>query len=407
MNLNDPLRTSAQGVKNDYSQKIEKYYSQNNNSNVNYSTGKHKRYYPADKKGQIDEWKAIVDTQVEDANIKRNLENKQKRDIQSNYHAELDYMRSRQDDQKYLDNHNKNEERAFIDQSNQAAQTVQKQMNREDKEFKHAIGQSYIQEMAEHKRKLQEEKQRDINEDNISLKGLNKLTQKELLEQKMQKLRLKYDRDNDIKLKNEIKDGARTFRQQEKEDYNQMVKNNIENEVRKEQEYRDRFRKFDNNKNVQQYEEFMKSHASPKNIDWGNETAKRQEELLKLAAQTHQNETKKNYDIVKQQLERKQIERARDIEFQRKAIEQRFKDDDFNRKLDKMEKEENKKNQLMYQDVLNRQVQMKLGSNYGTMTKMEKRLNKTDLQGYKKADRRVHSLIPGINHIISIGSKPL
>jgi len=407
MNLNDPLRTSAQGVKNDYSQKIEKYYSQNNNSNVNYSTGKHKRYYPADKKGQIDEWKAIVDTQVEDANIKRNLENKQKRDIQSNYHAELDYMRSRQDDQKYLDNHNKNEERAFIDQSNQAAQTVQKQMNREDKEFKHAIGQSYIQEMAEHKRKLQEEKQRDINEDNISLKGLNKLTQKELLEQKMQKLRLKYDRDNDIKLKNEIKDGARTFRQQEKEDYNQMVKNNIENEVRKEQEYRDRFRKFDNNKNVQQYEEFMKSHASPKNIDWGNETAKRQEELLKLAAQTHQNETKKNYDIVKQQLERKQIERARDIEFQRKAIEQRFKDDDFNRKLDKMEKEENKKNQLMYQDVLNRQVQMKLGSNYGTMTKMEKRLNKTDLQGYKKADRRVHSLIPGINHINSIGSKPL
>ena len=407
MNLNDPLRTSAQGVKNDYSQKIEKYYSQNNNSNVNYSTGKHKRYYPADKKGQIDEWKAIVDTQVEDANIKRNLENKQKRDIQSNYHAELDYMRSRQDDQKYLDNHNKNEERAFIDQSNQAAQTVQKQMNREDKEFKHAIGQSYIQEMAEHKRKLQEEKQRDINEDNISLKGLNKLTQKELLEQKMQKLRLKYDRDNDIKLKNEIKDGARTFRQQEKEDYNQMVKNNIENEVRKEQEYRDRFRKFDNNKNVQQYEEFMKSHASPKNIDWGNETAKRQEELLKLAAQTHQNETKKNYDIVKQQLERKQIERTRDIEFQRKAIEQRFKDDDFNRKLDKMEKEENKKNQLMYQDVLNRQVQMKLGSNYGTMTKMEKRLNKTDLQGYKKADRRVHSLIPGINHINSIGSKPL
>lgn len=75
-------------------------------------------------------------------------------------------------------------------------------------------------------------------------------------------------------------------------------------------------------------------------------------------------------------------------------------------KLERLEKEEDKKNKLLYKDMLNKQVQCKNGNNLGTMTQMEKMLNKPDLKGYKRADKSVHSLIPGINHIDSIGSKP-
>jgi hypothetical protein len=51
-----------------------------------------KRYYPADKKGVIDEWAAIVEHQLEDANIKKMKEDKEKADNQQNYSAELDYL---------------------------------------------------------------------------------------------------------------------------------------------------------------------------------------------------------------------------------------------------------------------------------------------------------------------------
>lgn len=44
---------------------------------------------------------------------------------------------------------------------------------------------------------------------------------------------------------------------------------------------------------------------------------------------------------------------------------------------------------------------------YGKMTFQEKRINRNDLDHYKNYDNSVTSLIPGINHISTIGSKPL
>ena len=45
----------------------------------------------------------------------------------------------------------------------------------------------------------------------------------------------------------------------------------------------------------------------------------------------YQKETKKNYDIVKQQLERKQHEREKNAEYFRKSIELRFQEDEYNK----------------------------------------------------------------------------
>lgn len=46
-------------------------------------------------------------------------------------------------------------------------------------------------------------------------------------------------------------------------------------------------------------------------------------------------------------------------------------------------------------------------NNYGKMTFQEKRLNRVDLDHYKNYEHSVNALIPGINHVNSIGSRPL
>ena len=45
--------------------------------------------------------------------------------------------------------------------------------------------------------------------------------------------------------------------------------------------------------------------------------------------------------------------------------------------------------------------------NYGKMTFQEKRINRNDLDHYKKYENSVNAMIPGINNLSSVGSRPL
>lgn len=44
---------------------------------------------------------------------------------------------------------------------------------------------------------------------------------------------------------------------------------------------------------------------------------------------------------------------------------------------------------------------------YGKMTFQEKRINRMDLDHYKNYENAVTAIIPGINHLNSIGSRPV
>lgn len=48
-----------------------------------------------------------------------------------------------------------------------------------------------------------------------------------------------------------------------------------------------------------------------------------------------------------------------------------------------------------------------LRSNFGSMTELEKKLNKLDLRSYKERDTVIHSMITGISNILSVGSSTL
>ena len=59
----------------------------------------------------------------------------------------------------------------------------------------------------------------------------------------------------------------------------------------------------------------------------------------------------------------------------------------------------NKKRQIMYREMLGNQIQFNRDIKLqGTMTAVEKQLNKADLKAYKQRNKSVYSFIPGINH---------
>ena len=67
--------------------------------------------------------------------------------------------------------------------------------------------------------------------------------------------------------------------------------------------------------------------------------------------------------------------------------------------FDQMLKDDKKKRQEMYKQMLNSQIQYKNGiKSFGNMTQVEKQMNKDDLKAYKVYNNNQHALIPGINN---------
>lgn len=276
------------------------------------------------------------------------------------------------------------------------------------------MGQSYIQEMANHKRQVLEDKLRNINEDNIKLKQVQQEGEEERYRQTLSRIQLKRDRDTMLQIKEEqrqLEDKAKDY---DKTEYNRMVQQNIQKEISKEIEYKGYFQDYENkHKNrVRQHENYLRNSYNRREGETDLYEKKYIEErqvigdiIAKNTIEKQNDLARKNFDIVKQQLEKKQMDRMREVEIQRKAIEQRFKDDEYNKQLDKLEKEENSKSKMMYSDFLKRQVDLKKSQNYAAMTDIEVKINRPDITNYSN-HRSVQSLIPGINHIDSIGSKP-
>lgn len=276
------------------------------------------------------------------------------------------------------------------------------------------MGQTYIQEMANHKRQMLEDKLRSINEDNIKLKQIQQEGEEERYRQTLSRVQLKRDQESVLKAKEEQRLLNESAKDHEKTEFNRMVQQNIQNEINKEVEYKGYFKEYENkHKNrVKQHENYLRNNFNRRYGEsdlYENKYIQEKQAIGDIIAKNtmeKQNDmTKKNFDIVKQQLEKKQMDRAKEAEMQRKAIEQRFKDDEYNRQLEKLEKEENTKSKMMYSDFLKKQVNMKKSQNYAAMTDTELKINRSDVPNLSH-HRSVQSLIPGINHVDSIGSKP-
>lgn len=118
-------------------------------------------------------------------------EQKQKRSEQSTYFAELSYLNSTKKREIENESEIKAEEREVMDNKTQIMEIQQKELNAEDQKFKKAMGQNYIREMAEKRRKKIEEKLRGINEDNANLQRYIKAAEEEQFRSTLSKINLK------------------------------------------------------------------------------------------------------------------------------------------------------------------------------------------------------------------------
>jgi len=96
-------------------------------------------------------------------------------------------------------------------------------------------------------------------------------------------------------------------------------------------------------------------------------------------------------------------QQAKQILELRKQKEEEMKQEDMQKK------QESRLMQQKYADTLRFQSEIakKLKSNFGQMTFQEKKFNHEDLYEYKHGGNFIHSLVPGINNIPSVGASPM
>mgnify|MGYP003688271269 CR=1 FL=1 len=79
-NLIDPLKLGAYGVKRPLEEKQEK---------IRQMEANHKRYYPVDNHGQLDEWGAVIKAQEDQYKNEMERKRLERKQHQKQYHAEL------------------------------------------------------------------------------------------------------------------------------------------------------------------------------------------------------------------------------------------------------------------------------------------------------------------------------
>lgn len=77
----------------------------------------------------------------------------------------------------------------------------------------------------------------------------------------------------------------------------------------------------------------------------------------------------------------------------------------MNKKITLLEKQENRKNKQMYYNSLNQQLHLKSSNNTGSFSYRDTRSN-SELPDINQ-HHRSHMIMPGLDHINSVGSKPL
>lgn len=147
-------------------------------------------------------------------------EQKRKRNQQDMYYAELSYLNNTKQKEVQNENEVKADEREAMDINMLSLENQQKELNAEDQKFKKAMGQNYIREMANKRRKKIKDKLRHINEENFNLERFTKAAAEEQFQTTMTKISLKNDQESVIKERKLRKIKENNIKEQEKREFN-------------------------------------------------------------------------------------------------------------------------------------------------------------------------------------------
>lgn len=211
----------------------------------------------------------------------------------------------------------------------------------------------------------------------------------------------------EVEQKTKFKQYDQAVREQSMRENRRLMDDYAQNEMMNENKYRNKFSNFDQNmqKRLKDYNNFVMkpqlekqtnlSMIEKKNIDLYNKQRANQEDMQsmnrkqQLLATTNeirnQMDEKRKMKHLNSQLKNIEVEKTTDRVYEINTFDQMLKDD-------------KKKRQEMYRQMLNSQVQYNNSlKSYGNMTHMEKQMNKEDLKAFKRYDKTQYGLIPGIN----------
>jgi len=207
--------------------------------------------------------------------------------------------------------------------------------------------------------------------------------------------------------KNKLKQYDNAMREQSVRESRKLIDEYAKKEMLNEQGYRSKFTSFDKNmeKRLKDYNSFVmkpqlekesnQSMIERRNI---NEYNKKLEEDEKRQMMKRQMQIMDTSNEIKNQMNEKN--KIKQLNNQLGQIEgERTSGRIFEiNTFDQMLKEDKKKRQEMYRQMLSSQIQYNNGlKSFGNMTSVEKAMNKDDLSAYKRYDNTQYGMIPGIN----------
>ena len=106
-------------------------------------------------------------------------------------------------------------------------------------------------------------------------------------------------------------------------------------------------------------------------------------------------------DLNKYMIEWHEKEKQRSVEIGRMELQYRHTREEEMRKEDEKRRVEDKLGQKIYGDTLEfqRGISNRQKMCFGSMTEVEKKMNKLDLKSYKEGETTLHSMIPGIHNL--------
>lgn len=291
---------------------------------------------------------------------------------------------------------NKKQETDFISQG----------LKDRQKEEKYMLGQIYQNQINQTKQIRESEKQVEKELEKMQIDRMkaidpdayNKLKKKAY----QQEVRAELDQ------KNKFKQYDQMMREHSVRETKKNMDMYASKEMNNEQEYRRKFKNFDSSleKRMKDYNDYVMkpqiekesklSRIERNNIKEYNKKLEndeiRQHEQRKMQLMQTSNEIKNQmHDKSKMKQLSSQLGQIESDKTNERAFEITT--------FDQMLKDDKKKRQEMYRQMLNSQVQYNKGlKSFGIMTKAEKDMNKDDLEAYKRFDKNQYGMIPGISN---------
>jgi len=338
---------------------------------------------------------------------------------QSAYKQQLDHIKSVHDQQRYLNRVGKIVEQNEQQEKNKVLDQYNVLKKQEDSELKSYLQHTNQQMLHESHLKKQEEFIRKRIEDQELLDRL-KVTNDEEARRKLQEKQEYLEAQNKfLEYRTLLKESEKVQERQKVLDYSRQCEENGRLQDAKDRMYKQFFANFDQSLNARAklyldkiLEEEIKKDMMMRNWETnGNDPVFKQmsEERIRQEVERRLKDASEIKEFNRFMIEQHERDKERQVEVQKMELEFRKKKEEENRLADERKRQEERQNQKLYGDTLSYQANIvhRMRNNYGSMTEQEKKMNKLDLRSYKEGDSTIHSMIPGISNILSVGSSPL